>query len=192
MESSFSDIILSGKKPEEILRVNLHFGNFSKLPEELWEYENIEFLELSENNLTSLPDNFAVFKNLKTISLHKNNLVELFDGFSNLKNLEHLDLGGNFNLDIQKVTKQIAKLPKLKELVLSHCSLRSVDQSLFKIEHLKILYLNSNKITDLPVFDLDNDFFSKFQKIDLSVNDFLPEKKIELRDKLGKAEQLFV
>lgn len=82
----------------------------------IYDFVNLEYLDLRYFNLTFLPDKMAVFEKLKTLNLNGNHLTSFPASLLELQNLEEVFLSGN---QISKIPLELGRLKKLKHLNIS-------------------------------------------------------------------------
>lgn len=112
------------KLPEEIgclihlKRFYLSNNQIKELPFEFSKLVNLQYLYLSRNNLSDLPREMDQFSKLEYVDLSHNELWDLPEKVVKLVNLRNVDLSYNHFIIPPTIPK--SKLPKLKELNLSH------------------------------------------------------------------------
>lgn len=91
---------------------NLLLGNqaLDTLPDEIGNFPNLTYLELSSNSLKKLPDSIGKLKQLRWIDLRFNKIQELPPTFCSLKNLESINLAENQLYKIPECVKDMQKL----------------------------------------------------------------------------------
>lgn len=145
---------------DSVLRLDLSKKKYVEIPTEIYRYQNLKELNLSQNKLTHLPDDFY-FPNLEVLNLEKNDL----DTFSN----------------------SICQITTLRQLYLGRNKIHSFPECIGQLQELVILDAWFNPIQDLPMalttlkklraMDLRGITYSKeFQK---KWNALLPWVKIE-------------
>ena len=117
------------------------------LPNELWELEQLEYLNLMENKIKTLPKEIANLKKLKRLIISDNKLTSLPSSIGELTNLNYLEL---FNNNIINLPNEIGKLKNLKLLNLSHNKLEELPEEITNLKSLATLYLDSNQLKYLP------------------------------------------
>jgi len=101
---------------EEILNLNLSYLKYKELPNELFKFSNLEYLNLSGNrfkNFEKLFEDLSKFKKLKILILDRTNMRKVPSNISILQNLEVLFIGTN---GLKTLTEELPKLRKLKLL----------------------------------------------------------------------------
>ncbi|MBC7777963.1 MAG: leucine-rich repeat domain-containing protein [Phycisphaerae bacterium] len=148
---------LSGKKltevPEEVFQylqlevLSLNTNSLDSLSAQIGELKNLKYLDLSLNQLTSLPAQIGKLKHLTYLGLGYNQLTSLPAQIGGLKNLISLDLIGN---QLTNLPDQILELKNLTSLDLSENQLTSLPAQIGELKNLTHLNLYFNQLTSLP------------------------------------------
>lgn len=172
-EHSFNYFFLSSlnleKVPEKIFELNqlkeIHFcGNkLDELPEDIYKLENLETLCLNDNYVKNLPKTIIKLTKLKDIRVPDNLLPTLPSWLFEIKTLERIDAGNN---KIKRIPKSIKKAKKLKSLHLNNNRIDFIPNEVFSLKNLEELVIFENVITEIPkeivqleklnIFDLRN------------------------------------
>ena len=133
--------------PSGLKQLDLRGNNIKELIAEIISYNNLEYLDLSDNELLTI-DEYALHSlpRLKYLYLKNNNLGLISNKtFQRLSSLIHLDLSNN---KLETVVSNVFKdLTKLVVLDLSRNSIRFIHGDTFRgLESLKSLVLNSNRL----------------------------------------------
>ncbi|WP_422107088.1 hypothetical protein [Winogradskyella sp.] len=138
------------KNPDEVYALNLSDSNLKELPTELFEFKNLEYLNLSSNRFRDnekLFDDLSKFPNLIFLELNRCYLRRLPDNISKLKNLMMLSL--TFN-DFRKINEHIGELSMLKYLDLgANGKLRELPASIGNLRCLQMLDISPNGLNGL-------------------------------------------
>jgi Leucine-rich repeat (LRR) protein len=132
------------KSPKKFIYIK---KGLTKLPPNIGQYIQFEYLILGENELTSLPPEIGNLTNLKILSLEKNKLKSLPDEICNLRNLNKLILQYN---NLKSLPRKIGFLTNLNELWLNNNKLFSLPRGIGQLKNLKVLNLSSNNLRFLP------------------------------------------
>jgi len=115
--------------------------------DDLANYVNVEYLQLTRNNLKELPSCISNFVKCRELDLSENNLTSL-GGIEGLANsLISLTITG---LPSLQMAESISKLIKLRKLVILDCGLDFVPECFQSLKKLEELYLPGNNIVTLP------------------------------------------
>jgi internalin A len=131
------------------------YGGSLQIPTEVFELEDLEELNLSENSLTSIPKSIGQLQNLTSLNLSYNKLTSIPESIGQLQNLALLYLNRN---ELTAVPKAIFKLKSLELLSLGHNHIRSLPKGITRLQKLKKLSLNNNLLTRIPepIYELLN------------------------------------
>ena len=132
---------------EQLESLNLSNNQLKDLPESLTKLSNLTGLDLSGNQLKDLPKSIARLSRLTYLSLILNRLKNFPESITTLFNLTELWLNAN---GLTTLPESIAKLYKLNQLNLGFNKLTNVPKSITKLSSLTELDLTSNGIIFLP------------------------------------------
>ncbi len=119
----------------------------TEIPNEVFELEQLEELDLSHNLLTSIPSSIARLQNLKKLVLYRNPLGEFPSQITNLPNLISLNVGST---ELKQIPDWISDLSNLRELDVSFNSNLAHLSRLCSLLNLLSLNLNSTEPSPLP------------------------------------------
>lgn len=149
LEKQENLIALLNKK-DEIYSLNLSYSKITELPQELFQFENLQYLNLSGNRFKDkekLFDDLAKLPNLIILELDRCYLKALPDNISKLKNL--LMLSMTFN-DFRMLNENLGALTSLKYLDIgSNGKLRDLPKSIGQLRCLQMLNVSPNGMTRL-------------------------------------------
>lgn len=152
------------KSKETHKNISLVNQNIEIIDKRIFEFTNVEVLDLSNNAIKIIPEEIKNLKNLKVLRLKNNKLTEIPRPVLELSNLELIDLSNNqiksASLDfkspnIRKVVLANNGLEKIilninsstiDELDLSGSNFPTFNENLSNLKDLKILFLNNSKI----------------------------------------------
>jgi Leucine-rich repeat (LRR) protein/GTPase SAR1 family protein len=121
--------------------------NLTTIPEEVFELEHLQHLDLKNNRLVYLPRDVSRLKELKGLYLNHNRLKELPDEITSLPHTQVLKLDGN---RLKKLPESIDRLKELRYLYAGDNHLRELPPELFQLRRLKVLNLSNNRLETLP------------------------------------------
>ncbi|XP_050034825.1 leucine-rich repeat-containing protein 58 [Dermacentor andersoni] len=137
---------LGEQLPCPSLRVLLARGNrLNELPKQM--PAPLLVLNLSGNQFTTLPDQLTQLNELRHLYMGGNMLDQLPDCVGNMLSLEALYLGGN---QLEELPASLGRLWRLRSLCLSGNRLASVPASLADLRSLRSLALHDNRLRTLP------------------------------------------
>jgi len=117
-------IVNNNENTKKIKSIKIVYGNNVSNIKGIWNFTNLEELDLENCNLKELPIEITKLKKLKRLNLQNNNLIEFPKEISNLTSLEYLNLSNN----------------KIKEL----------SSWIWNLTNLIWLSLQNNKIEKIP------------------------------------------
>lgn len=139
----------------KVVRLDLSHQNLKSLPDDFEQYENLKFLNLSNNpdlQLDNIGNQLVNLKKLKVLQLDSNNLLELPKWVGQLKSIKNISLVYNPQLNYSKSLNNLNTLKGLKKLNLSYNNLLELPESITGLTQLKNLRLSHNKINDSNSF----------------------------------------
>lgn len=141
-----------------------HARKLSEIPDELFELEQLKYLDLKWNSLSVLPDQLSRLRDLAMLNLSGNRFKTFPEAVFSLKNLKTLVLSRN---QLTQIPDSILRLQSLTRLYLSYNNLNEIPDSIAELENLSELYISCNKITRIPasIIRLKN-----LEKLDLNYN----------------------
>jgi hypothetical protein len=168
----------------QLQSIYLSNNELTILPESISRLEKLEVLHLGYNYLTSLPQSLLDLTQLRQLSLGHNKFQELPDWLGRFTRLQRLGLSC---MELTSLPKSLGDLQELEYLYLGSREtigfwsysddplsnrLSASPGSIFKLNKLKVLGLDQNQITDLPVnlLKLEN-----LKELDLRRNPLNPE-----------------
>lgn len=111
--------------PLEVYKLSLRKDHYRTIPKEIYQFKNLNYLDLGRNQLKTIDSGIAVFKYLQTLNLEKN--------------------------DLEDLPKEIGQLSNLRKLIISQNKLTQLPIELGNCGKLKLIDLWSNEITKLPL-----------------------------------------
>ncbi len=110
--------------PDTILAIDASKLKWEQIPEKLYSFKNLKYLNISKNKLKELPLEMGVFKSLKTLDVTKN--------------------------DLENAPIVICQLPKLQKLHLARNKISSLPACIGYLSELRVLDIWDNPINVLP------------------------------------------
>jgi len=151
------------QKPDTITELNLFGCAFTRLPQEITQFVNLQklnldgndlsgtdlselkqlrhlkSLELHECNLSHLPEAILSLSELESLDIFQNNISAIPEELYNLTSIKHLCIGGN---NISYLSPRIANLINLETFETSSSKIKVYPKEMTKLKKLKDLYPN--------------------------------------------------
>jgi Leucine-rich repeat (LRR) protein len=188
--------------PEQIRNLYLENKGYSKIPDSVFLFVNLEKLSLKGNQIRFVPDEIGQLKNLNWLELKDNQIDSISAEISQLQKLERLNLYHNelkqlplgmktmdslkvLNISRNPISEEALKfvfsLDQLKELNLSKLRLQKLPEEIGNLVDLEFLSLFCNQIDSLP------SSISNLQKLEVfnagnNPRIFVPENFSELKN----------
>ncbi len=144
-DSTFYSISNATKNKELVESLILRDQRLDSFPDEIVEFKNLRFLDLSMNNFSSIPAGISELKNLEELVIAYSKINEVPNSIKGLKNLKRLVL---LYSQVEVVDKGICDLIKLVSINLSFNQLNTLPDCICQLESLKelnILYRKGSK-----------------------------------------------
>jgi len=134
-------------KDGEVTELRLRQCSLSKIPEIIFEFTELELLDLIDNNIKVIPWQIQWLKKLEHLYLTGNKISELPDEIGYLERLISLYLNRN---SIYRLPYPLFKLTGLRILRLSMNKLMLLPREIISLSNLVILDLSLNQLEALP------------------------------------------
>ncbi|MEO7841588.1 MAG: leucine-rich repeat domain-containing protein [Anaerolineales bacterium] len=152
----------------QLTELDLSKNQLISLPESLGQLTQLQKLYASDNKLTELPVSLIQLKQLQELDVSSNQLMILPEGLKQFEHLQVLYFGGNpMNFpdwvseltDLRRLSIYGLRLSVLPDIVINLTELEFLNlgenllttlPSLEKLKKLKILWLDTNKLGELP------------------------------------------
>lgn len=126
----------NSKDINNVRHILLQGEGLAKIPNSLFEFEDLESLSLEFNQIKYIPEEFSTLKSLKTLNLAYNELTTFPESIIKLPSLEFLALDNNY---ITTLPESIRDFISLKELYIRMNNINRIPPFLsntsFKIEY---------------------------------------------------------
>jgi Leucine-rich repeat (LRR) protein len=139
------------KSPKKVIRLDLSKHDLEHLPSDFNKYENLKFLNLSNNpnlDFASIGEFLIKLKSLEVLKLDSNGLNSLPIGLEQIMSIKHISLSNNSELDFDETFLRLKHLPFLEKINLSHNKLTQLPSSVAELQELKNIRLSYNMIKD--------------------------------------------
>lgn len=120
----YTDLKEASRNPEDVYRLHLKRMKLDELPKEVFDFPNLEELDISKNRFSELPEDIGRLTTLKRLIAIKNKM--------------------------KRVSPAIGELKNLKQLILNQNELNTLPPEIGNCEELEYLDLWSNEISSLP------------------------------------------
>lgn len=127
-------------------------SRLKKIPPEVFEFKNLQWLDLSKNRLKEIPPEIGLLKNLKKLILEKNK--------------------------IESLPPEIGQLEDLRELIINRNELETLPDEIGNLKKLRYIDMWSNNITGLPP---TMDQMYALQEVDLRVIVFTEQEQENIK-----------
>jgi Leucine-rich repeat (LRR) protein len=118
--------------------------DFTKFPDQIFNYTNLKVLILSDCNLDVLPPGLEKLTNLQQLDLAQNYFKKMPPAILQLSDLTRLNFSGN---DLVELPKDISRLKKLQELQLYwNADLKEIPVAISDLKSLKWLDLSGTSV----------------------------------------------
>lgn len=153
--AGFTDLATAMKQPEKVVKLVLRKQHLKAFPAEIWNFPNLQYLDLSKNQITEFPDSLGKLKSLQVLHLSKNKIESLPRELGDLTNLVILDVNQN---EVINIPPQIGKLKKLRYLDLWSNNISTFPDELKEIQ-------DNLQILDLRVILINYDTQDRLRKL---------------------------
>ncbi|KAI1885235.1 hypothetical protein AGOR_G00218080 [Albula goreensis] len=139
---------VSEERRKDTKQLYLTYNRLVVLPESICLFENLEFIDISNNGLSSMCEDITRLTKLKTL-IAKNNRLDEFSipkEFGSMQ-IEVLNFSGN---RFEELPTQCLKLQRLKSLSVGGNRLKAIPAEIENLTSLELLYLGGNLISAIP------------------------------------------
>ncbi len=149
----YTDLAEALKEPEKVIKLVLRKKKFKEFPKELYQFKNLQYLDLSKNSIKELPDSLISFKSLQFFSISKNGLERLPLNIGKLKTLRYINVNQN---DLTRLPYTFGELENLQYADLWSNNLEEFPETLKNLKSLKSMDLRNILIPKVNQQDLEN------------------------------------
>lgn len=142
---AFTSLEEALKTPDKVIKLVLRRNKYKTFPTEIFQFKNLQYLDLHKNNIKEIPAQIGTLKDLQYFSISKNGLEQLPPQIGDLTNLYYLNGSQN---ELSELPPEIGKLVNLRNLDLWDNNIDVLPDEIRKCYKLKILDLRAIMISD--------------------------------------------
>lgn len=156
----FASLQEATKNPDAVIKLVLRKQHLKSFPKEIFNFKNLQYLDISKNSISELPDSIGFMNNLQYLACSKSGLKHIPKEIGKLVNLKYINFNQN---DLESLPPQIGNLEKLEILDLWSNNLDEFPSTLSGLKALRVLDLRNILIND---------------EVQKSINGMLPHTKV--------------
>lgn len=126
--------------PDTVFAIDASHLKWESIPEELYKFRNLRYLDLSRNKLTMIPDQFREFKNLRWFSVERNKIKDGLGNIFTLLQIKYLNIGKN---EFESIPSTIGNLKDLEVFILWSNPVTELPMELTQCTKLKMVDMRS-------------------------------------------------
>jgi Leucine-rich repeat (LRR) protein len=130
----YTDLKEAMRNPEDVYRLHLKKMKLDEIPKEVFDFPNLEELDISKNRFSTLPEEIGRLTTLKRLIAIKNKMKRVSPAIGELKNLKQLILNQN---DLTTLPPEIGNCEELEYLDLWSNELSSMPKTMQKLQYLE-------------------------------------------------------
>jgi Leucine-rich repeat (LRR) protein len=131
--------------PDKVIKLVLRKKHLKKFPEEIFQFKNLQYLDLSKNSIKEIPDGIDALSQLQYLACSKTGLEHVSRDIGKLKNLRWINLNQN---ELVLLPPQFGDMENLEIADLWSNNLSEFPATLEKLKKLKILDLRNILFSD--------------------------------------------
>jgi Leucine-rich repeat (LRR) protein len=143
--TAYTNLEQALKSPEKVVKLVLRRNKLKTFPIEIFQFTNLQYLDLSKNNIKEIPSQIGTLKDLQYFSISKNGLEKFPSQIGDLTNLYYLN--GNQN-ELTDLPPEIGQLKNLRNLDLWDNNIDMLPDEIKNCKKLKTLDLRAIMISD--------------------------------------------
>jgi Leucine-rich repeat (LRR) protein len=147
----YTDLNEALKFPDKVIRLELRKKKLKTFPQEIFQFPNLQWLDLGRNALTELPDSIHLLRNLQYLNVSRNKLGALPRQIGRLSNLYYLNANNN---ELIGLPPQIGNLERLQVLDLWSNDLSDFPESMSRLKELRVLDIRAITISQETINQL--------------------------------------
>jgi Leucine-rich repeat (LRR) protein len=133
------------KNPDKVVKLVLRKKKLKKFPEEIAQFKNLQYLDISKNNIKEIPESIGQLKNLQYLICSKTGLERIDKEIGQLKNLKYININQN---ELESLPPQFGWLEKLEIADMWSNNLSEFPETMGKLKNLKVLDLRNILLSD--------------------------------------------
>lgn len=149
----FTDLNSALANKDSVYRLVLRKKKLKEFPVEIYQFKNLQYLDISKNSIKTIPDSLVKLTKLQYFKCSKNNIEELPRNFGHNENLRSIDLSQN---EIKALPYSFGRLSKLEYADLWDNNLEEFPASMSDLKGLRMLDLRNILISKTKQEGLQN------------------------------------
>lgn len=137
---SYTSIEEALKEPDKVIRLELRKMKLKEFPVEIFQFKNLQYLDISKNAIRYVHDSLHLIPNLQFFNASKNKIEQMPPTIGKLTQLKSLNWNNN---ELISIPYQIGNLSELQYLDLWSNNLSYFPESLSKLNQLRVMDLRS-------------------------------------------------
>lgn len=140
----YTNLKLAMAEPDSVHILRLRRKKLDAFPTEVFQFKNLQELDLGNNRITEIPANIGELEKLEILNLERNKIKVVGKEIGRLRRLRYLDLGMN---QIEALPHEIGKLINLEFLQIWGNEITAIPGSVVKLESLRWLDMRAIILT---------------------------------------------
>jgi Leucine-rich repeat (LRR) protein len=141
----YTDLTQALKEPDKVIRLSLRKQKLREIPAAVFQFKNLQYLDLSHNKIKEIPPEIGTLKELQYFAISRNDVESFIPEIGQLINLRWLIMNQN---EMSLLPPQIGNLSNLEYLDLWSNNLDHFPDELRNLKKLRVLDLRVILITD--------------------------------------------
>ncbi len=151
--AAFTDLTMAKEDPSNVKKLVLKRKKIVEIPQEIFQFTELEYLDLSSNKITVIPKEISKLTKLKVLIVENNKIKELPEELFMLTGLLVISAGNN---EIYYMSSKIKNLTKLIQLDLWSNNISEFPAEIGELTELKVLDLRSIAMNADQQMDIRN------------------------------------
>jgi Leucine-rich repeat (LRR) protein len=148
---SYLDLAEALQHPEKVIRLELRKKKLKEFPKEIFQFKNLQYLDISRNQIKEIPDSIYLLSQLQYLNVSRNRLGSLPKEIGKMSNLVYLHANNN---ELIGLPPQIGNLERLRVIDLWSNNLTDYPESLSRLKELntfdiRAIMINAETIRQL-------------------------------------------